>query len=548
MLRQQTLKTPITALYCRLSRDDELHGESNSISNQKRILENYAREHGMMNYRFFVDDGWSGANFNRPGFMEMLEGVENGTVKTVVTKDLSRLGRDHLQCGFYTEILFPKKGVRYIAIYDNVDSEKGDNDMTALRNLFNEWLLKDTSKKIKAVFRAKGMSGKPIGSHPVYGYVKDGDRLIVDEETAPVVRQIYDLCLSGYGPTQIARKLTEQNIPTPGTIEYHRTGSTRRYYPDCPCKWATNTVCHILEHKEYLGHTVNFKTEKRSYKIKRSVENPEEKRMIFENTHEAIIDQSTWERVQELRQQRRRPNRYGEIGLFSGLVYCADSGSVLYQQRFTTAKRSQDCYICGSYKRRTVECTAHFIRTDALTQGVMKNLRMITASVAKDESKFVKALTEQTESGTRRKNAARYKELDAVNRRIAEVSGIFKRLYEDNVSGRISDERFMEMSADYEKEQADLKDRAAKIEKEIDRAREAEANVSQFMDIVRKYANFEELTPGLLREFVDKIVVHEPVTAENGSRRQEVDIYYRFVGKVDLSDACPPRQDSETLS
>ena len=537
MLRQQTNKTPITALYCRLSRDDELQGESNSISNQKKILETYARENGFMNYRFFVDDGWSGANFNRPGFMEMLEGVENGSIKTVVTKDLSRLGRDYLQVGWYTEILFPKKGVRYIALYDNVDSDLGNNEMTALRNYFNEWMVRDTSKKIKAVFRAKGMSGKPIGSHPVYGYLLKNNHYEIDKETAPVVKQIFNLCLAGYGPTQIARKLTERNIPTPGTIEYQRTGSTRRYYPDFPCKWATNTVCHILERKEYLGHTVNFKTEKKSYKIKSSVENPEEKQMVFENTHEPIIDQSTWDRVQELRHQRRRPNRYGEIGLFSGIVYCADCGSILYQQRFTTEKRSQDCYICGSYKKRTKNCTAHFIRTDVLTAGVTENLRNMTAYAQKHEAKFVKLLTEQTEIGNRKQNAARRRELDAANKRIADLNVIFKRLYEDSVSGRITNERFMELSADYEKEQADLKSRAAEIEKELEQVQEAQTNVNRFIKLIHRYIDIEELTHPILRELVNKIVVHEPMFDENGDRRQQVDIYYRFVGRVELSES-----------
>ena len=252
MLRQQPMQAPITALYCRLSRDDELQGESNSISNQKRILESYAREHSLMPYQFFVDDGWSGANFQRPGFTEMMDAVESGAVKTVVTKDLSRLGRNYLQVGLFTEITFPKKGVRFIAINDGVDSAQGDNDMSALRNLFNEWMVRDTSKKIKAVFRAKGMSGKPITSQPVYGYLKGPDgHFVVDPEAAPVVKQIFSLCLAGNGPTKIARMLTEQNIPTPGTMEYRRTGSTRRYYPDYPCKWSSNTVAHILERREY---------------------------------------------------------------------------------------------------------------------------------------------------------------------------------------------------------------------------------------------------------------------------------------------------------
>ena len=537
MIRQQTTQAPITALYCRLSRDDELQGESNSISNQKRILESYAREHSLMPYQFFVDDGWSGANFQRPGFTEMMDAVESGAVKTVVTKDLSRLGRNYLQVGLFTEITFPKKGVRFIAINDGVDSAQGDNDMRALRNLFNEWMVRDTSKKIKAVFRAKGMSGKPITSQPVYGYLKGPDgHFVVDPEAAPVVKQIFSLCLAGNGPTKIARMLTEQNIPTPGTMEYRRTGSTRRYYPDYPCKWSSNTVAHILERREYLGHTVNFKTEKVSYKVKSSVENPEEKQVIFENAHEPIIDPDTWERVQELRKQRKRPNRYDEVGLFSGLLFCADCGSVLYQQRYENKTRKQDCYICGNYKKRTHDCTAHFIRTDLLTAGVTANLKKITAYAAKHEKQFMKLLVQQNEDGGKRRNAAKKRELEAAEKRIGELSAIFKRLYEDSVAGRITDERFAELSADYEAEQRQVRAHAAELQAELSKAQEASVNAERFMNIVRRHISFEELTPTLLREFIEKIVVHECSYDENKHRRQEIEIYYSFVGKVDLPD------------
>ena len=519
------------------ARDDELQGESNSIMNQRRILETYCRDHNILNYRFFVDDGWSGANFDRPNFQAMLAGIDSGEIKTVITKDLSRLGRNYLQVGMYTEMLFPQKGVRYIAINDGVDSMQGDNDLTPLKNLFNEWMVRDTSKKIKAVFRSKGMSGKPITSQPVYGYLKGEDgSFVIDEEAAPVVRQIYSMCLAGYGPTQIARKLTEQNIPTPGTLEYRRTGSTRRYYPDYPCKWATNTVCHILERKEYLGHTVNFKTESPSHKVKKTVYTPEEKQMVFENTHEPILDRDTWERVQELRKQRKRPNRYGEVGLFSGLLFCADCGSVLYQQRYQTDKRKQDCYICGSYKKRTTDCTAHFIRTDLLAAGVTENIRRITSYAAKHEARFRKLLIDQNEDGGKKKNAARRRELDAAEKRITELSAIFKRLYEDSVAGRITDERFAELSADYEAEQKQLKDRAAELEAELSKAQEATANADRFLKVVQKYSGFEELTHTLLREFVEKIVVHECYHDENGTRKQDVEIYYNFVGKIDLPE------------
>ena len=540
MLRQTT-QQPITALYPRLSHEDELQGESNSISNQKRILETYAKQNGFSNLRWYTDDGYSGANFQRPGFQAMLADIEAGKVGTVIVKDMSRLGRNYLQVGMYTEMIFPQKGVRFIAINDGVDSAQGENDFAPLRNIFNEWLVRDTSKKIKAVKRSKGMSGKPITSKPVYGYLMDEDEnFIIDEEAAPVVRQIYSLCLAGNGPTKIARMLTEQQIPTPGTLEYRRTGSTRRYHPGYECKWATNTVVHLLENREYTGCLVNFKTEKVSYKLKHSVENPPEKQAVFENHHEPIIDRETWERVQELRKQRKRPNRYDEVGLFSGILFCADCGSVMYQQRYQTDKRKQDCYICGSYKKRTADCTAHFIRTELLTAGVTENLRKITSYAAKHEARFMKLLVEQNEDGGRRRNAARKKELETAQKRISELSAIFKRLYEDSVTGRISDERFSELSADYEAEQKELKERAAGLQAELSKSQEAAENAEKFMKVVRRHTSFEELTPTLLREFVEKIVIHESVALDGKRRgklrRQEIEIYYSFVGKVELPD------------
>ena len=540
MLRQTTQQL-ITALYPRLSHEDELQGESNSISNQKRILETYAKQNGFSNLRWYTDDGYSGANFQRPGFQAMLADIEAGKVGTVIVKDMSRLGRNYLQVGMYTEMIFPQKNVRFIAINDGVDSAQGENDFAPLRNIFNEWLVRDTSKKIKAVKRSKGMSGKPITSKPVYGYLMDEDEnFIIDEEAAPVVRQIYSLCLAGNGPTKIARMLTEQQIPTPGTLEYRRTGSTRRYHPGYECKWATNTVVHLLENREYTGCLVNFKTEKPSYKLKHSIENPPEKQAVFENHHEPIIDRETWERVQELRKQRKRPNRYDEVGLFSGILFCADCGSVMYQQRYQTDKRKQDCYICGSYKKRTADCTAHFIRTDLLTAGVLSNLRKVTSYAAKHEARFMKLLIEQNEDGGKRRNAAKKKELEAAEKRIAELSAIFKRLYEDSVTGRISDERFTELSADYEAEQKELKERAARLREELSKAQEATANAEKFMNVVRRHTTIEELTPTLLREFVEKIVVHESVALDGKRRgklrRQEIEIYYSFVGKVELPD------------
>ncbi|RJV91577.1 DUF4368 domain-containing protein [Subdoligranulum sp. AF14-43] len=540
-MSRQTATTLITALYPRLSHEDELQGESNSISNQKRILEAYAKQNGFTNLKWYTDDGFSGANFQRPGFQSMLADIEAGLVGTVIVKDMSRLGRNYLQVGMYTEMIFPQKNVRFIAINDGVDSAQGDNDFAPLRNIFNEWLVRDTSKKIRAVKRSKGMSGKPVTSKPVYGYLMDEDEnFIIDEEAAPVVKQIYSLCLAGNGPTKIARMLTEQEIPTPGTLEYRRTGRTRRYHPGYECKWAANTVVHILENREYTGCLVNFKTTTQSYKNSKIIYNSEDKQAVFENHHEIIIDRDTWERVQELRKQRKRPNRYDEVGLFSGLLFCADCGSVMYQQRYQTDKRRQDCYICGSYKKRTADCTAHFIRTDLLTAGVTENLRKVTQYAAKHEARFMKLLTEQNEDGSKRRNAAKKKELEAAEKRIAELSAIFKRLYEDSVAGRISDERFTELSADYEAEQKELKEKAAVLQGELSRTLEATANAEKFMKVVRKYTSFEELTPTLLREFVEKIVIHESEALDGKRRgklrRQEIEIYYSFVGKVELPD------------
>ena len=528
----------ITAIYCRLSRDDDLAGDSNSIIHQKDMLTRYARERNFPNVSVYSDDGWSGTNFERPDWKRLISDIEAGKVGIVLVKDLSRVGRDYLRVGFYTEVTFPQNGVRFIAVNNGVDSaNQSENDFAPFLNIMNEWLVRDTSKKIKAVKRSKGMSGKPITSKPVYGYLMDEDEnFIIDEEAAPVVKQIYNFCLAGNGPTKIARMLTEQQIPTPGTLEYRRTGSTRRYHPGYECKWATNTVVHILENREYTGCLVNFKTEKLSYKVKHSVENPPEKQVIFENHHEPIIDTQTWERVQELRKQRKRPNRYDEVGLFSGILFCADCGSVMYQQRYQTDKRKQDCYICGNYKKRTHDCTAHFIRTDLLTAGVLSNLRKVTSYAAKHEARFMKLLIEQNEDGGKRRNAAKKKELEAAEKRIAELSAIFKRLYEDSVTGRISDERFTELSADYEAEQRELKERAAAIQAELSKAQEATVNAEKFMNVVRRHTSFEELTPTLLREFVEKIVVHECSYDENKTRRQDIEIYYSFVGKVDLPE------------
>ena len=544
MLRQATQKTPITALYARLSKDDEQQGESLSIENQKRILETYARDNGFLNCRFFVDDGWSGANFQRPGFMEMMDCVENGEVKCVITKDLSRMGRNYLQVGMFTEITFPKKGVRFIAINDGVDSAQGDNDLTPLKNLFNEWMVRDTSRKIKAVFRSKGMSGKPLTSQPVYGYLKGEDgHFIIDEEAAPVVRQIFSLCLAGNGPTKIARVLTEQEIPTPGTLEYRRTGSTRRYYPDYPYKWATNTIVHILERKEYLGHTVNFKTEKISYKVKSSVENPEEKQVVFENTHEPIIDPATWERVQELRKHRRRPTKSGIVSPFSGLLYCADCGEKLYYSFSNNSKREQAYFFCSSYRKNSDICSTHYIREKVVEQLVLESMQRIMLNVQVFEKEFARKQMACYTEEKKKQLAAKRRELEKAQKRIAEIDTLIQKIYEDNASGKLSDERHMTLSTSYEAEQQMLKAAVPEMQAYLETETDKTVNLQQFIRKVKKITELKVLTPELIHEFVEKIVVYAPKYLD-GKRIQTVDTYYSAVG---ILDELTPKEMEEVF-
>ena len=529
MLRQ-TNQQPITALYPRLSHEDELQGESNSISNQKRILETYAKQNGFSNLRWYTDDGYSGANFQRPGFQAMLADIEAGKVGTVIVKDMSRLGRNYLQVGMYTEMIFPQKGVRFIAINDGVDSAQGDNDFAPLRNIFNEWLVRDTSKKIRAVKRSKGMSGKPITSKPVYGYLMDEDEnFIIDEEAAPIVKQIYNLCLAGNGPTKIARMLTEQQIPTPGTLEYRRTGSTRRYHPGYECKWATNTVVHILENREYTGCLVNFKTEKLSYKVKHSVENSPEKQVIFENHHEPIIDTQTWERVQELRKHRRRPTKSGIVSPFSGLLYCADCCEKLYYSVTNNYKREQAYFFCSSYRKNSEVCSAHYIREKVVEQIVLESMQRILLNVQVFEKEFARKQMDCYTEDKKKQLATKHRELSKAKKRIAEIDALIQKIYEDNASGKLSDERYATLSLSYEEEQKTLKaaipEMQAYLETETDKAE----SLQRFIQKVKQVTELKALTPELIHEFVDKIVVYAPRYLD-GKRVQLLDIYYSGVG------------------
>lgn len=523
------------ALYVRLSRDDGDEGDSNSISHQIEILTKYAQAHAITNFKIYRDDGYSGTNFKRPGFLEMMADIEAGHVSMVVVKDMSRFGRNYLEVGLYTEIRFPELGVRFVAVNDGVDSEnQTDNDFTPFRNIINEWYAKDTSKKIRAVLRNKGMSGQRLSTNAPFGYVRgEGGTLLVDEETAPTVELIFQLCVEGNGPGKIARMLKERNLPTPGTIEFQRTGRTRYYHPDDPYGWTPYTVADILDQDAYLGQTTNFKTARVSYKIKKTVANPPEKQVTFPNTHEAIIDRETWTLVQKIRSQRRRPTKMGEMGMFSGLVFCADCGSKLYHCRSGSWSYEQESYTCSKYRTRK-ECSAHFIRVVVLEQLVLQNLQRVVAYAQEDEDEFVRGVMENKLSAQMAEQEQAKRLLERQQRRVTELDAIIQRLYEDSITGKLTEERFAKLSVAYEKEQTDLNHSIEELTAIVEEAESQTVNIQSFLKIVRKYTNPEKLTPAMLREFVEKVVVHAP-DKSSGHRVQRIDVHYNFIGEIDFS-------------
>ena len=535
----------ITALYCRLSQDDMLQGESNSITNQKAILKKYAEDNGFSNPVFYVDDGVSGTTWEREGFKAMLADIEEGKVGTVITKDLSRLGRDYLKTGEYIEIIFPDHDVRYIAINDGVDTLKSENELMAFKNIFNDWYARDTSKKIRAVFKAKGQSGKHL-SNPIYGYKhSETDKYlwVIDDEAAEVVRKIFHLCIDGYGPTQIARILTEQGIPTPtayalsqGRDNGHKNAKLHR--------WGNETIAHILEKAEYCGHTVNFRTHVKSYKNKKRVDNPKEDWLIFENTHEAIITQQEFDLVQELRKNKRRPTKHEEVNPFSGICYCADCGKKLYLCRATTMTADQEHLKCGTYAKDKNGCTIHFVRTIVLKEIILGELNKMVAFVKDNEDEFVQMAMDNSVQKQSSELSKSRKKLKESEKRIAELDRLFTRLYEDNVSGKISDERFSIMSAGYEDEQKKLRATVAELTDFIETAEQKSADVTAFISVVQKYERITELTPEIMHELIEKIVVHAP-DKSSGHRTQQIDIYYRFDVAVSTAVADSMKYDKK---
>lgn len=537
----------ITALYERLSRDDDLTGDSNSIINQKKYLEAYARQQGYENLVHYTDDGYSGGNFDRPAWKDLIADIEAGKVAHVIVKDMSRAGRDYLQTGFYTEVFFRQHGVHFVAIANSVDSnDQNSNEFAPFLNIMNEWYLRDLSRKQKAAVRVKGESGKPTTNIAIYGYKKDPQdkyHWLIDEEAAAVVSRIFRLTIEGNGPYEIARILFDEQVETPA-VYFGKKGmsvwKSRKEFPN-PYNWSGYIVGQILSKPEYMGHTVNFRSHKVSYKDKSSVPNPKEEWLIFENTHEAIVDKETWELAQKLRKTPKRIDTIGEVNPLTGLLYCADCGEKMYNHRSRggTAKKPypSDFFDCSSYtlayQKRTHACCGHYIRTKAVRELILATIRTASAFANANQDEFMKKV--RSASRIRQAEAAKEikRKLGKGKKRIAELDTIIKKLYESFAVGHISEDRFDNLLAEYEAEQKSLQISVAEAEQQVSAFEEDTGRAVQFLALAKKYTDFSELTTPMLNEFIDKIIVHAPEKID-GDRVQEVEIYLKFIGRFEL--------------
>ena len=525
----------ITPLYERLSRDDELQGESNSISNQKQMLADFARRNGLPNPTHFTDDGISGTRFDRPGFLAMMEEVEAGRVEAIVIKDMSRLGRDYLKVGQVMEVL-RQRGVRLIAINDGVDSLKGDDDFTPFRNIMNEFYARDTSRKIRSVFKAKGMSGKHLTGTVIYGYLWDEKRehWLVDEEAAEVVRRIFSLTLEGYGPYQIACKLSADRIEIPVVhLARFNEGVNRSKPVKDPYGWGSSTIVNILKKREYLGHTINFKTRKH-FKDKKSHYVSEDEWTIFENTHEAIIDQQTFDLVQKIRSNvRRYPNGWGEAAPLTGLLYCADCGGKMYVHRTNNGKRISQ-YTCSNYTKvpcGTLCLTQHRINESAVLTLVSDTLRAIAEYSRNDRTEFIHTVQETQVAQQSADISKKRRHLATAQKRAGELEKLICKIYEDNALGKLSDARYRALDAQYAKEQDALEIEIAELEKAVTGYEQSQKSAEKFIALIDKYENFDTLTNTMLNEFVEKILVHERSRKGSQDTTQEIEIYFNFLGR-----------------
>ncbi len=528
----------ITILYCRLSNEDALDAESNSITNQRNILLRYAADHGFMNTRILVDDGYTGTNFNRPGVQEGLSLVEQGLVGTWIVKDMSRFGRDYLQVGRYTEIVFPSFDVRFIAVNDGVDSARGTDDFTPIRNVFNDFYAKDTSKKVRAVLKARGTSGKHMGKPP-YGYrfdPADRNHWIIDEDAAPVVKRIFDLSIAGNGPSRIARILEADKVLTTKALYAQRKGEP---LPERPYHWVEQSIVGILERMEYTGCVCNFKTFSKSYKLKKRIPNASEDMFILPDTQEAIITQEQWDRVQELRKHKRRTTKGERQGMFSGLVVCADCGSKLH---FATCKNydgKQDRYVCARYKSGRGTCSAHYIREDVLREVVLERIRAVTEYIRSDVEGFQEDWLMCRRADQEKSIREDKRRLEKAKKRLADIDVLMTRIYEDMALGNLSRERYQKMTEGYEAEQAALNNEVIGLEDWVATREEMEDNLDQFLALMEKYVDIPELTPTIVNEFIKQIIVYAPEKV-NSKRTQKVKIVFNFLEEVEVPEISEP--------
>lgn len=528
----------VKALYERLSRDDDMQGESNSIQNQKNLLAKYAKDKGMDNIRHYWDDGFTGTNFNRPGFQKMLEDIEAGFIDTVIVKDMSRFGRDYLQVGFYTDTYFPEHNIRFIAVNDGVDSEQGEDDFTPFRNIMNEWYARDISRKVRSSHKLRGNAGVPL-CQPPYGYKKDPERKgfwMVDEEAADVVRRIYQLCIEGLGTEKTAALLHREQVLKPAS--YWASKGVKRpakksMYDD-PHRWASSTIIKILTTREYVGDVVNFKTYSKSFKDKRRHFNDEENQIIFENVHEAIIPREMWEKVQQSRKKtNRRPPKNGERHMFSGLLYCADCGCKLHYN-VNHPNTELEYFNCSNYRGNRGTCDdTHYIRADALEQVIVLELRRLFGYVRDHEDELAQRLKERA-GKTFGDSAQRLEQsVGEMQVRCQEITNLYAQLFEANASGKLSDDRFTELSAKYDDEQAGLKKRIGKLQEEIRRKARYEDTVDKFLRAIRSCMDLEKLTPQILNQTIDKVVVHK-AEGTGKNKVQRLEIHYRFIGEMQV--------------
>ena len=544
----------ITALYCRLSvedtKDEKKNGKedlSNSIQNQKAMLLQYARDHRFPHPTFFIDDGYSGVTYDRPGFQKMLDEIEAGHVGTVITKDLSRLGRNSALTGLYINYTFPQNDVRYIAINDHFDSinpNSTDSDIAGIKNWFNEFFAKDTSRKIRAVQKAKGERGERLTVHVPYGYMKNPENpkeWIIDEEAAQVVKKIFTLCMNGRGPSQIADQLEKDKILTPTAYKNKQGVKTPHTEPENPYRWHESTIVNILERKEYIGATVNFKTYTNSIWDKKQRENPEENRVIFYNTHPAIIEQEVFDKVQEIRQQRHRRTATGKSSPFSGLVFCADCNQKLYYSTTKYFEKRQDFFICSTHRANKDKCSGHYIRAVVLEDLVWNHMKEVISYVTRYEAHFRVEMEQKLRLQSEETIRVYKKRLTQAEKRIGELDRLFIKIYEDNAKGKLNDDRFAMMSKTYEDEQAQLKVEIVNLQKEIEVQERQIENLEQFIQRARRYTDLTELTPYALRELVKAVYVEAP-DKSSGKRKQRVHIEYDLVGYIPVDELIKAEQ------